>query len=487
LANLKITEKIIILSVSAAAIISVIITQLAGLNPYVSSWDQVDFSLAMDRYDLRAMQPHFPGYPYFILGGMLSRAFVGEPHQALLLFNVLIYASSIIPLFLLARRLLPSVTAILAAAAVYTSSYTLIIVNQPMSEGAALAIVWWFIWSIVSADERGVGIWTWLPLFLFSILLGIRLSYIPMGIGLVFLFYRKWKEEEIDIAGLVKYVLIAAAFQSIWVGALILTEGGFMNFIELALGFTGGHFQEWGGTASSNGMPFFERINALLFINIFWWGIFSRSGFLMVIYIFVGMLLLVSRKNRIEGKKTVFRLAATLMVSYAIWALFAQNVEKARHVLPIVLLIVFMAVTALLQWNRNRLGILLVAVLICAQSVVSAGYIKAQAGEEPAVYQLAHFLGRQDVPSVLYTWEETRVLEYLESPFSHKRVYTYDVFLQDKSLYKDREIFLTGSVVKGFEAQGYNVTANIKKVKTFHSREIFDPVYHEIILYKWIP
>ncbi|TXK86803.1 nucleoporin-interacting protein, partial [Parageobacillus sp. SY1] len=33
-------------------------------SPYAATWDQVDFALALDRYDLLAMQPHFPGYPY---------------------------------------------------------------------------------------------------------------------------------------------------------------------------------------------------------------------------------------------------------------------------------------------------------------------------------------------------------------------------------------------------------------------------------------
>lgn len=36
-------------------------TQLTHVNSFASTWDQVDYALALDRYDLMAMQPHFPG------------------------------------------------------------------------------------------------------------------------------------------------------------------------------------------------------------------------------------------------------------------------------------------------------------------------------------------------------------------------------------------------------------------------------------------
>ncbi|RSD27645.1 glycosyltransferase family 39 protein [Mesobacillus subterraneus] len=480
-------KRALLLGLSSLAVLAVLAIQLANLNPYAASWDQVDFSLALERFDLRAMQPHFPGYPYFILGGMLIKPLVDTPQQALVLFNVLVYSSTLLPVYFLARRMLSETNAFLVAAAIYTASYPLLVVNQPMSEGAALAAFWWYFWSILAAESRPAGRWTLLPLFLFSVLLGIRLSYIPMGIGLVYLLYRKWAKREIDLLGILKYVVIAGLFQLIWVGGLVLSEGGLGNFLELALGFTGGHFQEWGGSSVSNELSFFSRIKLFLFTNIFWWGIFSRTTVLMVIYIVIGILIFLPAKNSKISKNNVLFTGSFLLGAYGLWALFAQNIEKPRHILPVALMLTFLGLMVFLKKRAQFSAGTLVIALIIAQAIFSTHLVKEQAAEEPAVYQLASFLKVQPQDFVLYTWEETRVLQYLEMPFPHKRVYTYDVFLLDQSMYNGKTIFMTDSVAEGFRSQGMELYGNLEKIETFKSNELMDPVYHEIILYKWTP
>ncbi|MBT2681886.1 glycosyltransferase family 39 protein [Bacillus sp. ISL-35] len=480
-------NKTIISGFSLLAILYVFMTQLGNLNPFVSSWDQVDFALALDRFDLRAMQPHFPGYPYFILGGLLTENFVQNPGQALVAFNVLVYASSILPVYLLASKIVSKQSAVLVAAAIYTASYPLIIVNQPMSEGAALAAFWWFFWSITAAESKPSGKWMLLPLFLFSVLLGIRLSYIPMGIGLIYLFYKKWTKQELTFPGMIKLAVIAGLFQLIWVGGLILTEGSIANFLELAFGFTGGHFQEWGGTSASNELSFFARLKAFLFTNILWWGIFSRTTVLMVLYIVIGsIILLPSRKSGIFKESSV-QLSLLLMLAYGGWALFAQNIDKPRHILPVALLIVFFCLLVFFKKRAEGLTRYLALAVIIAQAIVSSSYVQEQAESSPAVYQLAHYLEGQPDDFVLYTWEETRVLQFLGMHYPHKRIYTYEIFFHDQGLYEGKTIYLTNSVIDGFRSQGIYPRGKLEKVKTFTSNEIFDPVYHEIVLYKWTP
>ncbi|MBT2693108.1 glycosyltransferase family 39 protein [Bacillus sp. ISL-55] len=485
--NLEKLNRVIMVGLSLLAVLYIFVDQLSSLNPFVSSWDQVDFTLAMDRYDLRAMQPHFPGYPYFIFGGMLVNSLAETSNQALVLFNVLVYGSSILPVYFLGKRYIPGVSAFLVAAAIYTASYPLIIVNQPMSEGAALAAFWWYFWSIAAAESRPAGKWMLLPLFLFSILLGIRLSYIPMGIGLVYLIYRKWAKREIALGGVVKYVLIAGLFQLIWVGALVISEGGIVNFLELAFGFTGGHFQEWGGTSVSNELSIWARMKTFLFTNILWWGIFSRTTVLMVLYIVIGILIFLPASNRKIYKEGSFHLGTLLLFAYAVWALFAQNIDKPRHILPIALLLAFLGLTIYLKkWSGGYAGVLVIVVII-AQAMISSDYLQNQAELEPAVYQLADYLEEQQEDFILYTWEETRVLQFLKMPYPHKRIYTYKIFLHDQGLYKGKTIYLTNSVVDGFRSQGFEPGGKLEKVETFTSDKIFDPVYHKIILYKWTP
>lgn len=485
--SLKEWKNSIVFMVGMAAILYVLYVQLNYLNPFAASWDQVDFSLALERYDLRAMQPHFPGYPYFILGGMLLKGFAGQPQQALVLFNILIYASSMIPVFLLASRLISRQHAFLTAALIYTASYPLVIVNEPMSEGAALAVFWWYFWSIAAALEKEPGKWTLLPLLLFSVLLGVRLSYIPMGVGVLYLLIKKWRDKQINWAGFIKHAAIAAGFQLIWVGGLIISEGGIINFLELAFGFTGGHFQDWGGTTASSELSFLMRLKIFLFTNIFWWGIFSRTPVLVVLYIVIGILIFWPGKNGRVFSGQPFVLGAIMMLAYGGWALFAQNIDKPRHILPVALLILLLGMFAFFRKRESFFAGVIILVLVIAQAMTAADLVKKQAAEKPAVYQLASFLEAREADFVLYTWEETRVLEYLDMPFPHKRVFTYNVFQHDMGLYKGRSIYLTGSVVEGFKAQGIDLDGKVEKIKQFDSDKIFDPVYHEIILYKWIP
>lgn len=480
-------NRVIILGLGILAVVYTFIVQLASLNPFVASWDQVDFTLAMDRYDLRAMQPHFPGYPYFILGGMLLKFIVNLPSQALVLFNVLVYASSILPVYLIASRILSRTNALLIAAAIYTASYPLIIVNQPMSEGAALAAFWWYFWSIAAAESRPAGKWMLLPLILFSVLLGIRLSYIPMGVGLIYLLYRKWVKREIALGSVIKYAVLAGLFQLIWVGGLIISEGSLTSFLELALGFTSGHFQEWGGTSASNELSLLPRLEAFLFTNILWWGIFSRTTVLMVLYIVIGIVLFLPASKSNFFKENSAHIGALLFLAYAVWALFAQNIEKPRHILPLALLLMFLGLIVYFKKRAGMYASLLIVGVIIAQAIISSSYIQKQAEAAPAVYQLAYYLEKRPEDFVLYTWEETRVLQYLEMSYPHKRIYTYRNFLHDLGLYKGKTVYLTNRVVDGFQSQGYDLGGKLEKVETFSSNEIFDPVYHEIILYKWTP
>ena len=77
--------------------IAFVLISFAYISPFARTYDEVDFALALHRYDLLAMQPHFPGYPYFILGGMVIHNWVADPIQALSIFNTLLALSSMIP------------------------------------------------------------------------------------------------------------------------------------------------------------------------------------------------------------------------------------------------------------------------------------------------------------------------------------------------------------------------------------------------------
>ena len=74
---------------------------------------------------------------------------------------------------MLARGYVSKSFSFLITAMIYSSSYVLVTVNQPMSEGAGLAALWWYFWSIDRALRKNGSLGDWLSMVLFSILLGI--------------------------------------------------------------------------------------------------------------------------------------------------------------------------------------------------------------------------------------------------------------------------------------------------------------------------
>lgn len=468
----------------AFAVMAVFILQMIWIPSYAATWDMVDFALAVLHFDMYQMQPHFPGYPYFILGGKLLHLVVGDPVQALTLFNIIVYGSAIIPLFLLMKRIVRPTYAVMATAMVYTSSFTILMVNQPMSEGAAVGMMWWYIWSLVLSDEKPHNGFLILPLFLFSLLLGIRLSYLVLGIGILIVLYRKWKGGMVTFLDTFVYLLIAILFQLLWVSGISISEGGYESFLRLALSFTNGHFQEWGGTIGASDLSLWDRVVKLIFVNTIWVGAVGESLPLLILLL-VG-LAAAGRKGS-NGNRYMTSLMLMILGSYFLWALFAQNVMKPRHALPLIGIALFLAAGRMLSQRLTRTGSILVLSFLLLQVYHTSTLLYKHASDIPAVYQMADYLEseEEEKPLVVYTWEESRVLEYLDAPFIHKKVQTYKVFTNDAGYYPERDIYLTDKVVEGFKKQGVPVDAFIKVEKHFHSSELIDPIYHDLTLYKW--
>ena len=80
--------------------------------------------------------------------------FIEDQTASLTLFNILFYFSAIFPIYKMARVYVSKPYSFLMTAVIYSSSYVLVTVNQPMSEGAGLAALWWYFWSIDRAVRK---------------------------------------------------------------------------------------------------------------------------------------------------------------------------------------------------------------------------------------------------------------------------------------------------------------------------------------------
>ncbi|MCX8001787.1 MAG: nucleoporin-interacting protein [Anoxybacillus mongoliensis] len=456
--------------VSIVLLLIVYISYIVYASPFAATWDEVDFALALDRYDLLAMQPHFPGYPYFIFGGMLVHSLVDNPAKALAIWNGLLMISATIPIYFLAKTFVKKKYTWVVTALVQSLSYVTLIVSQPMSEGSALAVLWWYVWSLQRAIHSDRLYAQLLPLWLFSVMLGIRLSYVPFGIGILYV----WWKRKYRVKQLLLYSLVAIAFQFIWMSAVAATEG--TGFWQLALSFTTGHFTQWGGTVSTDEAPFWQRAIVLIFYNIIWTGMAKQSIWLLSC--FVILLAMMWKQIAIPP---LYRL---LLLTYFLWALFAQNIEKPRHILPIVVIVSFFLFVSALQ-SPSRLRLTVVFVLLLSQTMLGMQAVKHQATQLPATYQLAYDFEQKEKPFIIFTWEETRVFEYLSVSFPHERVFSFDVFQREKAAFPHAKVYVTDHVIKGFQAQGIDVRPYIHPVRTYESSLLSDPVYGHITVYEW--
>ncbi|WP_270179506.1 hypothetical protein [Alkalihalobacillus sp. CinArs1] len=484
--------KTLILLVSITSIVLISLWRFHYAIDLPRSWDQVDFALALSRFDLYAMQPHFPGYPYFVLGGMVIHKWIGNPSLALSTFNSLILLSSSIPLYFLSRNILSKTISLLIVGVLQSMVFLNVMSIQPMSEAAAVGILWWYIWGLHVAFQRKASSFVLLlPSFLLSILLGIRLSYLPFGIGFILLLISRrssYTSNKTYALFISVHLFIAICFQLIWVVGLAASEGGITAFLELALGFSSGHFQEWGGSAVSTTSPLWIRSYELVVTNIGWVGLAGQRLYIaaMITIMIIGFILLLNKVSR--QSITPFQWTYGIMFAlYFLWALFAQNIDKPRHILPLpgmVLFAVLLFTTKYSEGFRAHLVKLGLVMLLLFQSFGTFTMMR-EAQHPTAVHQLSSFLSEIEEPIMVYTWEETRVMDYLDVHYEHDRVFTYETFLSEIPYYDERRIFLTDRVVKGFEQQGAPIRKSVTKVGAYYSDKMYDPVYHEIVLYEY--
>ena len=341
-------------------VVSWSVYSLLHISPFAASWDEVDFVLALDRFDLLAMQPHFPGYPYFVLGAMAVQQVVNDPLIAYGTLNIMLTASAAVPIWLIARRLLSPAWSLLVVLITLTSPYLWLQTMRPMSEAAGIAVLWWYLWCWWRAMERRTWLSAILALFLFGVLMGVRLSFVPFGLSLVWLLGVRcadWRYEGKRLLPRVTgFVLLAGGFQLLWVAGLALSEGGFVGFAELAAAFTEGHFSQWGGgVISAASVPLAERALRFAGDNLLWTGMFARSTALLAA---AAALLLAAvlragansapRGSAGSGSRRAPLAAAwlrrpalpgalaLLAGAYGAWALLAQNIDKPRHITPLI-------------------------------------------------------------------------------------------------------------------------------------------------------
>ncbi|MFD2671133.1 ArnT family glycosyltransferase [Marinicrinis sediminis] len=236
----------------------------------VASWDEADFALGLVTYDIFHMQPHFPGYPVLIALGRMLNVLVDHEVYALSLVSALAGGVTTAAAYAWMTRFLSGMN--LTARMKRWGPWLLVLLLtvhpvfalsqiQPMSDALGLCFVvllfgctWRSLESGRTQRERW-GLYV-LACVLAGLLVGVRISYFPVGFLLLMPWWMSFARQRtwwkgICAAGIGLLTLIASI--ALWLLPTAQTEGGLQPYLALGASFTEGHFQEWGGTAATSG------------------------------------------------------------------------------------------------------------------------------------------------------------------------------------------------------------------------------------------
>lgn len=126
-------------------------------------FDAVNYALGLENYDVRANQPHMPGYFLYIALGRLLLLFTGEANEALVLLSALFGAATLVPLWYCARLLFSERAAAWAVLLGVTSPllwFQSSVASSRTSEGFFSVLIAWLC-LILRRSPSSMALW-WL-------------------------------------------------------------------------------------------------------------------------------------------------------------------------------------------------------------------------------------------------------------------------------------------------------------------------------------
>jgi hypothetical protein len=380
------------------------------LGRWPEGWDSVNFLLALREFDVPAGQPHFPGYPVYVLAGRLLLPLTQDPTSALILAGCVGSSLAIWPLHRLTSRLFGARAALAAGLLAIASPFLFLEAEKLFSDAFALLFVALMADQVSEAtaaartDPRRSTRAGYLAGLSGGLLLGVRLSAAPLVAGAVL-----WTA--VAAAGGRRGLLKAATHGGIhgvgaWMLPLLLLTG------PRALWAAGGdhlagHFTEWGGSATT--APGWGRLLAFLWdlgpngLGL-WWPDAPLYRLAATLLVPLSLVIGIRRHPKVPAVAYL----ATLSLPYALWVFVGQNLENPRHVLPLVLLLL-----PLLGAGASRSPVLLAALLF-AWGGTAIPLVLANRGTPPTRCQLLAYLAKGEIPegSTIVCWNSARFIDW---------------------------------------------------------------------------
>jgi len=141
------------------------LTRLCFVGRYLDSCDSIDFALGLHDYDLSLLQPHFPGYPVYMVASSLFFKLSHQDVWSLVMPGVLFGSITMYPLSLLTRQLFSERVAILTAVLYLINPLCWLQAERPTSDAMGLFFVisatyflyWRILLSRLVVFQKGMG------------------------------------------------------------------------------------------------------------------------------------------------------------------------------------------------------------------------------------------------------------------------------------------------------------------------------------------
>ena len=376
-----------------------ILTRLVSSIFYIEDIDSLRFGLSLYEYNITKLQPHFPGYPVFSFLAKCIYSFIDSMGLTFSLIGGFSIFSIIFFSLKITQIKLNSYLGLFIGFLILFNPLMWLMSNRYMPDLMGLAIMIGSFYYLQHNKKNNFSI----PLgfFLFGVLAGVRLSYIPFLFIPIMscLIYRREKS-------LLAFSLLFGFL--IWLIPLIFFTG-FNELWLTALEHTKGHFNDYGGTVYTENnwwvrfVSFFRSIWADGFGG-YWIGRSWITGVISLYLIYYFLEIIKNFKKILENNSSIKIMIYSIII-YSIWVLLFQNViYKSRHIMPVILILIILLSLGQKYINSDWVKYQKYIYLSCISFLFMVSLVLVLQHKKPtAIAQMKNYLINKEQPITIVT------------------------------------------------------------------------------------
>lgn len=464
--------------------------------------DSVHFAWALQDYDLVHYRPHFPGYPVYLAIAWLLLPLGGDPARALTLTGCLFGSLTLLPLYILSRRLYDDAVATLTAVLYIVNPFLWLEALKAYSDSSGLfflmtsAALGYAVLARHREEPPQAGVrsrQSLRPLYwgsvVFGVMLGTRLAYLPFVCTWGLLVYQlcRWRLDRLPLSTALHGMILGIG---VWLVPLLL-KAGLPELVLAAKLNTMGTVYQYGDTLVTS-HDYLGRAIQLYIWNVlvnglgFWW---PDAPLLRLLPTCLGAMALVAYW-RSTPRSLERRMFIAWLVPYGVWLYIAQNPNNPRHVLPLLPALLIGIAAGLLRapcwrtrwprlpsWYAPATGLLLSAAL----AGIALPLVYQYHTILPTRVQLVRYVTEHYDPRTtrVYCWWSRRFFQYY-APAWRRRLPRIRRPLSIR-LTSGQTILVTSDFFAGgFPQEDFRLTP----VKVFSRDRYLHPWLHTLTLYR---